>query len=180
MKSFVVVDYGMGNLRSVAKALEHVAPRHRVIVSDQSQAIEQCDRLVLPGQGAMPDCMRKLKASGLLESLLRAAETKPLLGVCIGEQMLFERSEEGPSQGLALLPGEVLRFGSMKPLKIPHMGWNRVWPTQGAAKHPLWQGIDPGSFFLLRSQFLRSSVRFFPHCRKHRLRHSFHLGCFAP
>ena len=94
MKSFVVVDYGMGNLRSVAKALEHVAPRHRVIVSDQSQAIEQCDRLVLPGQGAMPDCMGKLKASGLLESLLRAAETKPLLGVCIGEQMLFERSEE--------------------------------------------------------------------------------------
>ncbi len=153
MKSFVVVDYGMGNLRSVAKALEHVAPRHRVIVSDQSQAIEQCDRLVLPGQGAMPDCMGKLKASGLVESLLRAAETKPLLGVCIGEQMLFERSEEGPSQGLALLPGEVLRFGSMKPLKIPHMGWNRVWPTQGAAKHPLWQGIDPGSFFYFVHSF---------------------------
>ncbi|NDH34624.1 MAG: imidazole glycerol phosphate synthase subunit HisH, partial [Betaproteobacteria bacterium] len=94
MKSFVVVDYGMGNLRSVAKALEHVAPRHRVIVSDQSQAIEQCDRLVLPGQGAMPDCMKQLRSSGLMDAVMQSVREKPLFGICVGEQMLFEESEE--------------------------------------------------------------------------------------
>ena len=147
MKTIVVVDYGMGNLRSVAKALEHVASENRVLISDQAEAIKQCDRLVLPGQGAMPDCMRKLKASGLIDSLMRAAETKPLLGVCIGEQMLFEHSEEGPSQGLALLPGKVVRFESALALKVPHMGWNRVWPSENFANHPLWAGIEAGSYF---------------------------------
>ena len=141
MKSIVVVDYGMGNLRSVAKALEHVAPQHRIMVSDEPKAIDHCDRLVLPGQGAMPDCMQKLKASGLLENVLRAAETKPLLGVCIGEQMLFERSEEGPSEGLGLLPGAVLRFGAMSGLKIPHMGWNTL---QQHRPHALLDGIALG------------------------------------
>jgi glutamine amidotransferase len=158
MKHIVVVDYGMGNLRSVAKALEHVAPSHRILISDEAQAIDRCDRLVLPGQGAMPDCMRKLRASGLLDSLLRAAETKPLLGVCIGEQMLFEHSEEGPSEGLGLMPGVVLRFHHASRLKIPHMGWNRVWPSEGFTGHPLWRGIDPGCFFyFVHSYYVQAS-----------------------
>lgn len=158
MRTVAVIDYGMGNLRSVAKALEHVAPQHRIMVSDEPKAIDHCDRLVLPGQGAMPDCMQKLKASGLLENVLRAAETKPLLGVCIGEQMLFERSEEGPSEGLGLLPGAVLRFGAMSGLKIPHMGWNRVWPSESFIGHPLWQGIEAGSYFyFVHSYYVQAS-----------------------
>jgi len=158
MKTIVVVDYGMGNLRSVAKALEHVAPRHRIMISDQAKDIENSDRLVLPGQGAMPDCMRRLQASGLHESLMRAVEKKPLLGICIGEQMLFEQSEEGPSQGLGLMPGKVVRFQSSMRLKVPHMGWNRVWPSEIFAAHPLWAGIRAGSYFyFVHSYFVQAS-----------------------
>lgn len=147
MKRIVVVDYGMGNLKSVAKALEHVAPDHRVVVSQQASAIAACERLVLPGQGAMPDCMRMLRSSGLAESLLRAAESRPLFGVCVGEQMLFEWSEEGPSEGLGLLPGQVRRFPAAIGLKVPHMGWNRVWPESAGMPHRLWDGIEPGAYF---------------------------------
>ncbi len=141
----------MGNLRSVAKALEHVAPKARVIVSSRAEEIDAASRVVFPGQGAMPDCMRFLDASGLREAVMRAAASKPLFGVCIGEQMLFERSAEGDTPGLGVLPGEVVRFAPEDMrlpdggrLKVPHMGWNRVRQVQA---HPLWEGVPDGAFF---------------------------------
>jgi glutamine amidotransferase len=151
-----VVDYGMGNLRSVAKALEHVAPRQTIRITSSAAEIDAADRIVLPGQGAMPDCMQYLRQAGLVDCVRRAAQSRPLLAVCIGEQMLFEWSEETriPGErtpGLALLPGAVLRFRDedMQPrdgprLKVPHMGWNRVAQT---CAHPLWHGIADGSWF---------------------------------
>ena len=151
MTTIAVVDYGMGNLRSVAKALEHVAPKARVIISSNAAEIDGADRVVFPGQGAMPDCMRFLDASGLREAVLRAARNKPLFGVCIGEQMLFERSAEGDTPGLGVLPGEVVRFApeAMRlpegaRLKVPHMGWNRVHQR---APHALWAGVPQDAYF---------------------------------
>ena len=151
MTTIAVVDYGMGNLRSVAKALEHVAPQARVLVSSVAAEIDAADRVVFPGQGAMPDCMRFLEAAGLREAVLRAARNKPLFGVCIGEQMLFEHSAEGDTPGLGILPGEVLRFdpAAMRlpdgaRLKVPHMGWNRVRQQHA---HPLWSGVPDNAYF---------------------------------
>ena len=148
-KLVAVVDYGMGNLRSVAKALEHVSPKSRVVITSDPAVIRRADRVVFPGQGAMPDCMRYLASSGLTEAVLQAAATKPLFGVCIGEQMLFERSEEGDTPGLGVLAGEVVRFDpqTMRDaggLKVPHMGWNRVHQS---GTHPLWDGIVQDDFF---------------------------------
>jgi glutamine amidotransferase len=150
MTTIVVVDYGMGNLRSVAKALEHVAPKARIEISGDAARIRAADRVVFPGQGAMPDCMRHLDESGLREAVLEAARTKPLFGVCIGEQMLFESSEEGGTAGLGLLPGQVVRFpADMRDadgarLKVPHMGWNRVAQDR---PHALWEGVPDGAYF---------------------------------
>ncbi len=148
--SIAVIDYGMGNLRSVSKALEHVAPEARVIVTSDPREVAGADRVVFPGQGAMPDCMRELDARGLRPAVLEATRSKPFLGLCIGLQMLFESSEEGDTPGLAVLPGKVRRFPAelMRaakdgPLKVPHMGWNQV-ETNG---HPLWAGIPSGSRF---------------------------------
>ena len=147
----VVVDYGMGNLRSVAQALRHVAPEADVQISGEVAAIENADRLVFPGQGAMPDCMRCLRESGLQEALMKAARSKPMLGVCVGEQLLFDWSEEGDTSGLGLLPGKVVRFrleGQLQPdgsrFKVPQMGWNRV---QQSLSHALWNGIADDSYF---------------------------------
>jgi imidazole glycerol-phosphate synthase subunit HisH len=144
-----VVDYGMGNLRSVAKALEHVSPKSRVVITSDAATVRAADRVVFPGQGAMPDCMRYLAASGLTEAVLHAAATKPLFGVCVGEQMLFERSEEGDTPGLGVLRGRVVRFDreamhEAGRLKVPHMGWNRV---HQCTAHPLWHGIVQDDFF---------------------------------
>ncbi|HXF46296.1 MAG TPA: imidazole glycerol phosphate synthase subunit HisH [Burkholderiaceae bacterium] len=151
-----VVDYGMGNLRSVAKALEHVAPKETVRICSGAAAIAAADRVVLPGQGAMPDCMRYLRESGLEEAVRAAARSKPLLAVCIGEQMLFEWSEEAHAPatvtpGLGLFAGRVVRFRDAdlsqpdgRRLKVPHMGWNRV---RQARPHPLWEGIPDQSWF---------------------------------
>ena len=148
MSVVAVVDYGMGNLRSVAKALEHVKQDHQsVLITNDPQQIRQAERVVLPGQGAMPDCMRELRDSGVMEALIEASNKKPLFGVCVGEQMLFDMSEEGPADGLGLLPGAVRRFSpSLKEqgLKVPHMGWNRVIQSQ---PHAMWQGIEPDSYF---------------------------------
>jgi glutamine amidotransferase len=150
MTVIAVVDFGMGNLRSVAKALEHVAPKARVIVATTAAEVDSADRVVFPGQGAMPDCMRQLDAAGLREAVCRAAAGKPLFGVCVGEQMLFEHSDEGDTAGLGLMPGAVVRFpGDMRGhdgarLKVPHIGWNRV---RQAASHALWQGVPDGAFF---------------------------------
>ncbi|WP_442783141.1 imidazole glycerol phosphate synthase subunit HisH [Collimonas fungivorans] len=158
MNKIVVVDYGMGNLRSVAQALRQVAPKAEVLISGTIADIQSADRLVLPGQGAMPDCMRSLRESGLQEVLLEAARNKPLLGVCVGEQMLFDLSEEGNTAGLGLLPGKVLRFrldGRLQDdgsrFKVPQMGWNRVRQAQS---HPLWHGIaDQDYFYFVHSYY---------------------------
>jgi glutamine amidotransferase len=151
MNKIVVVDYGMGNLRSVAQALRAVAPEADVQISGEVAAIDAADRIVLPGQGAMRDCMRSLRESGVEEALLRAARTRPVMGVCVGEQMLFDRSEEGDTPGLGLLPGRVVRFaldGRTQPdgsrFKVPQMGWNRVRQVRA---HPLWDGILDDSYF---------------------------------
>ncbi|ASU37454.1 imidazole glycerol phosphate synthase subunit HisH [Herbaspirillum sp. meg3] len=151
MNKIVVVDYGMGNLRSVAQALRHVAPEADVRISGEVADIQSADRIVLPGQGAMPDCMRCLRESGLQEAVIEASRSKPLFGVCVGEQMLFDWSEEGDTPGLGLLPGKVVRFqlegqtqddGSR--FKVPQMGWNRVHQK---VAHPLWSGIDEQAYF---------------------------------
>lgn len=164
MRSVAVVDYGMGNLRSVSQAVLHAARGSdvAVIATSDPQVVLAAERVVLPGQGAMPDCMRELRDSGLQSAVLEAATTKPLLGVCIGMQMLFERSEEGPTEGLGLIGGEVLRFrleGRLQPdgsrYKVPQMGWNRVRQTQ---PHPLWSGIpDEAFFYFLHSYYARPS-----------------------
>ncbi len=150
MNKIVVVDYGMGNLRSVAQALMHVAPEAEVSISHDPEAIRTADRIVLPGQGAMPDCMRSLKASGVMEALLEAAKNKPLFGVCVGEQMMFDWSEEGDAHCLSLMPGKVIRFrldDQLQPdgsrYKVPQMGWNRVRQHP----HPMWAGVPDDSYF---------------------------------
>ena len=158
MIDIAVVDYGMGNLRSVAKALEHVAPEKVIAVTDDPAAIRAAGRVVFPGQGAMPDCMREMDARGLRAPLLEAARSKPFLGLCIGLQMLFEHSEEGNTPGLAVLPGKVVRFptaltGSLgEKLKVPHMGWNQVNQTMS---HPMWNGIADGTrFYFVHSYYV--------------------------
>ena len=147
MRTVAVVDYGMGNLRSVSQAVMHVAQGTgvEVIVTSKPDEVRAAERVVLPGQGAMPDCMRELRDSGLLEAVLDAAARKPLLGVCVGMQMLLTHSEEGPTDGLDLIPGEVRRFrleGQLQPdgsrYKVPQMGWNEVIQV---SDHPLWAGI---------------------------------------
>ncbi len=155
-----VVDYGMGNLRSVSKALEHVAPQARVIVTSDPAAILASDKVVVPGQGAMPDCMRQLADSGARDAVMLATRDKPFLGICVGMQMLFDVGEEGDTPGLGLLPGDVPRFpheGMHAPdgarLKVPHMGWNEVFPV---APHALWAGIDAGTrFYFVHSYYPR-------------------------
>ena len=147
----VVVDYGMGNLRSVAQALRQVAPEANVMISGEIADIRSADRLVFPGQGAIPDCMRCLRESGLQDAVMAASRSKPMFGVCVGEQLLFDWSEEGDTPGLSLFPGKVVRFHLEDRLqedgsrfKVPQMGWNRVSQT---VAHPLWQDIADNSYF---------------------------------
>ena len=143
----------MGNIRSVSKALERVAPGARVVVTADPAAIRSAERVVVPGQGALPDCMRQLAASGAREAVLEAARAKPFLGICVGMQMLFEHGEEGNASGLGLLAGEVPRFpdARMAGLKVPHMGWNEV---RQARAHALWAGVPDGErFYFVHSYF---------------------------
>lgn len=151
MNKIVVVDYGMGNLRSVAQALRAVAPEAEVLISGTVADIRSADRIVLPGQGAMPDCMQSLRDSGVQDAVLEASRSKPLFGVCVGEQMLFDVSEEGDTSGLGLFPGKVVRFaldGRLQAdgsrFKVPQMGWNRVQQSQ---PHVLWQDIPDAAYF---------------------------------
>jgi glutamine amidotransferase len=159
MKTVAVVDYGMGNLRSVSQAVRHVTrdSGFDTVVTSRPEDVRRADRVVLPGQGAMPDCMRELRESGLLESVLEAAASKPLFGVCVGMQMVLDRSDEGPTDGLALIHGDVRKFDLAGRLqadgsrfKVPQMGWNQVWQT-GA--HPMWQGVPDGSYFYFVHSF---------------------------
>jgi imidazole glycerol-phosphate synthase subunit HisH len=160
MNRIAVVDYGMGNLRSVAKALEHVAPDARIDVVGEPAGLERATRVVFPGQGAMPDCMRELDLRGLRGPIIEAARTRPFLGLCIGLQMLFDFSEEGDTPGLGILPGRVVRFphplndGDVR-LKVPHMGWNQVHHTR---PHPLWAGIaDRARFYFVHSYYVEET-----------------------
>ena len=168
MTTIAVVDYGTGNFHSVARALAYAAPQATVQICTRAQDIDAADRIVLPGQGAMMHCMRTLNESGLQEAVLRAARNKPLLGICVGEQMLFTHSEEGTTPGLGIFPGVVRRFdgamfasamgteavsteGSRERLKVPHMGWNTVRQTHA---HPMWKGIpDHAHFYFVHSYY---------------------------
>jgi glutamine amidotransferase len=159
MADIAVVDYGMGNLRSVQQALRTVAPNASIAVTDDPREIELAARVVFPGQGAMPDCMRELDARGLRAAVLEAAKTKPFLGICIGLQMLFEHSAEGDTSGLGILKGNVVRFASNlrdeqgNKLKVPHMGWNQVHHGD----HPLWQGIaQDARFYFVHSYHVQT------------------------
>ena len=158
-----VVDYGMGNLRSVAQAVMHAAAQvdhAEVVITADPQVVRDAHRVVLPGQGAMRDCMAELRQSGLLESVLDAAAKKPLFGVCVGMQMLLDHSQEGDTPGLGLIGGEVVKFdlqgrtqadGSR--FKVPQMGWNQVLQTQ---PHPVWAGVPDGSsFYFVHSFYAR-------------------------
>ena len=167
-RTVAVVDYGMGNLRSVAQAVAHVArevsrpgDEIEVVVTGDPSVVAGAERVVLPGQGAMPDCMRELRDSGLEAAVREAAASKPLLGVCIGMQMLLDRSEEGDgpdgTPGLGLIAGEVVRFrleGRLQDdgsrFKVPQMGWNQVLQAQ---PHPLWRGIPDASYFYFVHSF---------------------------
>ena len=156
-RTVAVVDYGMGNLRSVSQAVKHVAQGSgiQVIVTQLPDEVRAAERVVLPGQGAMRDCMRELHDSGLKQAVLEAAATKPLMGVCVGMQMLLDHSEEQDTPGLGLIPGRVLRFrlegqrqadGSR--YKVPQMGWNRVQQQAHDGKgHAMWSGVPDGAWF---------------------------------
>ncbi|WP_029147967.1 imidazole glycerol phosphate synthase subunit HisH [Methylophilus sp. 5] len=154
-----IVDYGMGNLRSVANAFKAVAPAVSVAVTSDPEQIAQAERVVFPGQGAMPDCIRELDARHLRQAVIEATQQKPFLGICIGLQMLFEHSEEGDVPGLGVYPGEVKRFPSERmldahgaKLKVPHMGWSQVHQTQA---HALWSEIpDQARFYYVHSYYV--------------------------
>ena len=160
--TIAVVDYGMGNLRSVSKAVEHVANGKSVVVTSDAAIIHAAERVIFPGQGAMPDCMRELDARNLRETIIDAANNKPFLGICIGMQLLFEHSEEGNTAGLGLLKGNVKRFAEKltdengDKLKVPHMGWNQVFQTNNNQhkKHALWADIaDATRFYHVHSYY---------------------------
>jgi glutamine amidotransferase len=157
-----VIDYGMGNLRSVSQAVQHAAQGLEglnVVVTNDPEVVHAAERVVLPGQGAMRDCMRELREAhggGLLQAVLDAAQRKPLMGVCVGMQMLLDHSEEQDTPGLGLIPGRVIRFrleGRTQPdgsrYKVPQMGWNRVHQPakQGDQPHAMWAGIPEDSYF---------------------------------
>ena len=165
-KTVAVVDYGSGNLRSVSQAVMHVAEAENfeVRVTSHPQEVFDADRVVLPGQGHMADCMGELARSGLKDAVLHAAAHKPLFGVCVGMQMLLDRSEEGPTDGLGLIGGEVVRFqldGRLQAdgsrFKVPQMGWNRVFHQLGrGVPHPMWDGVADGAYFyFVHSYFAR-------------------------
>lgn len=168
MKKVAVVDYGMGNLRSVTQAVMHVAADAgvEVVWARTAQEVMDAERVVLPGQGGMRDCMRELHASGMFDAVVHAAAHKPLMGVCVGMQMLLDHSEELDTPCLGLVPGEVVKFdlaGQMQPdgsrYKVPQMGWNQVWRNNhGAAPHPVWGEVPDGSYFyFVHSYYARPS-----------------------
>ena len=162
-KTVAVVDYGMGNLRSVSQAVQAAAvgTGFEVVITQDPEVVRAAERVVLPGQGAMPDCMRELRESGLQTSVLEAAASKPLFGVCVGMQMLLDHSAEGNTPGLGLIHGEVIKFELAGRLqedgsryKVPQMGWNQVWQTRHAdAVHPVWGDVPDGSYFYFVHSF---------------------------
>lgn len=163
MINVAVIDYGMGNLHSVLKSIEAVNDgQARIALTSDPETVLRADKVVFPGQGAMRDCMRELRASGLAEAVVEATRQKPFFGICVGAQLLFDRSEEGDTPGLGLFPGEVRRFAdglsdASGRLKVPHMGWNRVYQTQ---RHPLFAGIPDGErFYFVHSYYFAPRAR---------------------
>lgn len=144
-----IVDYGFGNLRSVYQALCHVSSEEIKIAHD-AHSIEIADRVVFPGQGAMPDAMKEIKRRNIQKAILDAAKTKPFLGICLGLQMLFEKSQEGHATGFGIFRGQVKRFQLSAQFKIPHMGWNNVHQH---FEHPIWRGIPQNSYFYFVHSF---------------------------
>jgi glutamine amidotransferase len=172
MTDIAIVDYGMGNLRSVSKALEHVAPSVSISVTGDPEVVRNAGRVVVPGQGAMPDCLRELDRYGLRDAVLDAVRNKPFLGICLGLQMLLDSSEEGNVTGLGVVPGRVRRFPPTsrtdtantgepgeheKPrFKVPHMGWNQVHQL---TRHPLWEGIPQDTrFYFVHSYYVETAT----------------------
>ena len=162
MPDVAIIDYGMGNLLSVSKAFEHVAPLADIVVTADPAIIAAATRVVFPGVGAMPDCMHELAARDLVDVLKQAAVNKPFLGICLGMQALFEQSEEGECAGLGLLPGKVRLFpadamqdAAGNKLKVPHIGWNQVHQVaEGEKRHPMWFGIEDGArFYFVHSYY---------------------------
>ena len=147
-----IIDYGIGNLRSVHNAVSFISPQTKSIVTSDPDVVAKADKVIFPGQGAMPDCVLQLDKRGLKESVIEAASKKPFLGICLGLQMLFETSEEGNASGFGLLPGTVKRFQLNKNerIKIPHMGWNKVHLSN---PHPMWNKIDSDSRFYFVHSF---------------------------
>lgn len=161
MNTVAIIDYGMGNLRSVSKAIEHVAPEARVRLARTAAGLHEADRVVFPGQGAIVGCMRAVNDSGMREALLDALRNKPFLGLCLGLQALYESSEEGGgTPGLGVLPGKVRRFvfprdGAAAAFKVPHMGWSQVRQLR---VHPLWRGIaQDARFYFVHSYYADSA-----------------------
>ena len=153
--SIAIVDYGMGNVRSVQKAIEHVAPNDQVFLTDNAKLISEADRIVFPGQGAMGACMQALNEHGLVDVIKQAANEKPFLGICLGLQLLFDHSQEnGGTDGLSIIPGNVVKFDKSE-LKIPHMGWNNV---KQDIDHPLWHNIDDNArFYSVHSYYVKEA-----------------------
>ena len=147
-----IIDYGIGNLKSVHNAVSFISPQTKSIVTSDPDVVAKADRVIFPGQGAMPDCILQLEKRGLKESVIEAAKQKPFLGICLGLQMLFETSEEGGVNGFGLLPGAVKRFqlNENERIKIPHMGWNKVHLSNS---HPMWNKIDSDSRFYFVHSF---------------------------
>ena len=162
-KTVAVVDYGMGNLRSVSQAVQAAAQDSgwHVLITSRPDDVRAAERVVLPGQGAMPDCMRELRDSGLRDAVLEAAVNKPLFGVCVGMQMMLDHSAEGDTPGLGLIHGEVLKFdlaNQRQPdgsrYKVPQMGWNQVYQMDhGQGRHPVWGEVPDGSYFYFVHSF---------------------------
>ncbi len=155
MQNIAIVDYGMGNVRSVQKAIEHVAPNDKVFLTDNIDLIHEADRIIFPGQGAMGACMQALNEHGLVDAIKQAAHEKPFLGICLGLQLLFDHSQEnGGTDGLSIVPGDVVKFEKGN-LKIPHMGWNTVKQESG---HPLWHNIDDNArFYSVHSYYVKEA-----------------------
>ena len=167
-RTVAVVDYGSGNLRSVSQAVVHAARDSgvEVLITQRPEDVLAAERVVLPGQGHMGDCMRELAASGLRDAVLHAFANKPLFGVCVGMQMLLDRSDEGPTDGLGLIPGQVKRFaldGQRQPdgsrFKVPQMGWNRVYHELGRPVHPVWSGVAEGAYFYFVHSYYAQAER---------------------
>jgi len=153
MSVVAVIDYGMGNLRSVAKAIEHVADHTKVLVSSDADEINRADHVVFPGVGALRDCMSELQRLELIDVIQQCAKVRPFLGVCLGMQAMLDSSDEnGGTDALGLFPGKAHRFTATESMKVPHMGWNQVHQS---VEHPLWHGIEQDSrFYFVHSYYV--------------------------